>query len=74
MNKNVLLVAMKVILSEFGEGTYAYLTLIYEMNVPEELKCKAVRLVAEPLRSFDIDAFRIEESWFRGILRRVFRQ
>jgi hypothetical protein len=41
MNKNVLLVAMKVILSEFGA---------------------------------DIDAFRIEESWFRGILRRVFKQ
>ena len=39
----------------------AYLTLVYLMNIPEDTKREAVRLVAPALR--DVDATRVEEGF-----------
>lgn len=59
-------------MTNFGRAM-AYLTLVYIMDAPEELKREAVRLVAGPLRGFNLDAWRIrEEGWFHGIWRRIF--
>ena len=41
----------------------AYLTLVYLMNIPEDVKREAVRLVAPVLRN--VDFTRVEESFFR---------
>ena len=47
--------------NSFGRAM-AYLTLIYLMNIPEDTKREAVRLVAPVLR--DVDATRVEEGFF----------
>ena len=41
----------------------AYLTLIYLMDIPEDVKREAVRLVAPVLR--DVGVTRVEEGFFR---------
>ena len=48
--------------NSFGRAM-AYLTLVYLMNIPEDTKREAVRLVAPVLR--DVDATRVEEGFFR---------
>ena len=45
----------------FGRAM-AYLTLVYLMNIPEDVKREAVRLVTPVLR--DVDATRVEEGFF----------
>ena len=47
--------------NSFGRAM-AYLTLVYLMNIPEDTKRKAVRLVAPVLR--DVNATRVEEGFF----------
>jgi hypothetical protein len=50
----------------------AYLTLVYFMHASEDTTCIAVRLVAAPLKSFDLSAYRIEEeSFFRRVISRI---
>ena len=51
---------MKV--NSFGQAM-AYLTLIYLMGIPEDVKREAVRLVAPVLR--DVGVTRVEEGLFR---------
>ena len=46
----------------FGRAM-AYLTLVYLMDIPEDVKPKAVRLVAPVLR--DVGVTRVEEGFFR---------
>ena len=48
--------------NSFGRAM-AYLTLVYLMDIPEDVKREAVRLVAPVLR--DVDATRVGESFFR---------
>ena len=48
--------------NNFGRAM-AYLTLIYLMDIPEDVKCEAVRLVAPVLR--DVGVTRVEEGFFR---------
>ena len=58
--------------NSFGRAM-AYLTLVYLMNIPEDAKREAVRLVAAILR--DVNVTRVEESFFQRMLsgiRRVF--
>ena len=43
----------------FGRAM-AYLTLVYFMHTSEDTTRRAVRLVAAPLKSFDLSAYRIE--------------
>ena len=62
----------KMNVNSFGRAM-AYLTLVYLMNIPEDAKRKAVRLVATVLR--DVDVTRVEESFFQRMLsgiRRMF--
>ena len=62
----------KMNVNSFGR-TMAYLTLVYLMNIPEDAKRKAVRLVATVLR--DVNVTRVEESFFQRMLsgiRRMF--
>jgi hypothetical protein len=55
----------------FGRAM-AYLTLVYLMHASEDTMRRAVRLVAAPLRSFDLSAYRIEEeSFFRRMISRI---
>ena len=49
----------------------AYLTLVYVMHASEDTTRRAVRLVAAPLRSLDLSAYRIEESFFRRVIYRI---
>ena len=49
----------------FGRAT-AYLTLVYLMDIPEDVKREAVRLVAPVLR--DVGVTRVEEGFFRRML------
>ena len=49
----------------------AYLTLVYLMHNSEDSTRRAVRLVAAPLRSFDLSAYRIQESIFRRMISRI---
>ena len=58
--------------NNFGRAM-AYLTLIYLMHASEDTTRRAVRLVAAPLKSFDLSAYRIEESFFRRMIRQVFK-
>ena len=58
--------------NSFGRAM-AYLTLVYLMNIPEDAKREAVRLVATVLR--DVNVTRVEKSFFQRMLsgiRRVF--
>ena len=48
--------------NSFGRAT-AYLTLVYLMDIPEDVKREAVRLVAPVLRN--IGVARVEEGFFR---------
>ena len=48
--------------NSFGRAM-AYLTLIYLMDIPEDVKREAVRLVAPVLR--DVGVTRVEEGFFR---------
>jgi hypothetical protein len=55
----------------FGRAM-AYLTLVYFMHASEDTTRRAVRLVAAPLKSFDLSAYRIEEeSFFRRVISRI---
>ena len=56
--------------TNFGRAM-AYLTLVYFMHASEDTKRRAVRLVAAPLKSFDLSAYRIEESFFRRMISRI---
>jgi hypothetical protein len=56
--------------TNFGRAI-AYLTLVYLMHNSEDTTRRAVRLVTAPLRSFDLSAFRIEESFFRRVVSRI---
>ena len=56
--------------TNFGRAM-AYLTLVYLMHASEDTTRRAVCLVAAPLRSFDLSAFRIEESFFRRVISRI---
>jgi hypothetical protein len=56
--------------TNFGRAI-AYLTLVYLMHNSEDTTRRAVRLVRAPLRSFDLSAFRIEESFFRRVVSRI---
>ena len=47
--------------TSFGRAT-AYLTLIYSMDIPEDVKREAVHLVAPVLR--DVGVTRVEEGFF----------
>ena len=49
----------------------AYLTLVYFMHASEDTTRRAVRLVAAPLRSFDLSAYRIEGSIFHRMISRI---
>ena len=46
--------------NSFGRAM-AYLTLIYLMDIPEDVKCEAVRLVAPVLKNVDVT--RVEEGF-----------
>ena len=62
----------KMNVNSFGRAM-AYLTLVYLMNIYEDTKCEAVRLVAPVLRNMDLA--RVEESFFRRMfswIRHVF--
>ena len=48
--------------NSFGRAM-AYLTLIYLMDIPEDVRREAVRLVAPVLR--DVGVTRVEEGFFR---------
>ena len=52
--------------TNFGRDM-AYLTLVYLMHDSEDATRRAVRLVTTPLKSFDLSAFRIEESFFHKL-------
>ena len=55
----------------FGRAM-AYLTLVYLMHNSEDTTRRAVRLVAAPLKSFDLSAYRIEEeSFFCRVISRI---
>ena len=55
----------------FGRAM-AYLTLVYFMHASEDTTRRAVRLVAAPLKSFDLSAYRIEEeSFFHRVISRI---
>jgi carbon starvation protein CstA len=56
--------------TNFGRAI-AYLTLVYFMHTSEDTTRRAVRLVAAPLKSFDLSAYRIEESFFRRVISRI---
>ena len=49
----------------------AHMTLVYVMHASEDTTRRAVRLVAAPLKSFDLSAYRIEESFFRRVISRI---
>ena len=51
--------------NSFGRAM-AYLTLVYLMNIYEDTKREAVRLVAPVLRN--VDATRVKEGFFRRML------
>jgi hypothetical protein len=55
----------------FGRAM-AYLALVYIVNAPEELKREAVRLVAEPLKSFDGNTWWARDRWFYMVLKRIY--
>jgi hypothetical protein len=57
--------------TNFGR-TMAYLALVDTVNASEELKRKAVRLVAEPLRSFDANTWWARDRWFYMILKHIY--
>ena len=57
--------------TNFGRAM-AYLAFVDTVDAPEELKREAVRFVTEPLRGFNVNAWRIGEGWFHGIWRRIF--
>jgi hypothetical protein len=57
--------------TNFGRAM-AYLALVHTVNASEELKRKAVRLVAEPLRSFDANTWWARDRWFYMILKRIY--
>ena len=56
--------------TNFGRDM-AYLTLVYLMHDSEDATRRAVRLVTTPLKSFDLSAFRIEESFFHRVISRI---
>jgi carbon starvation protein CstA len=56
--------------TSFGRAM-AYLTLVYFIHASEDTTRRAVRLVAAPLKSFDLSAYRIEESFFRRVISRI---
>ena len=58
--------------NSFGQAM-AYLTLVYLMNIPEDVKREAVRLVAPVLRNVGVTRveggfFRRMFSWIRCVL------
>ena len=52
----------KMNVNSFGRAM-AYLTLVYLLNIPEDTKREAVRLVAPVLKN--VGATRVEEGFFR---------
>ena len=48
--------------NSFGRAT-AYLALVYSIDIPEDVKREAVRLVAPVLRNVDVT--RVEKGFFR---------
>ena len=52
----------KINVNNFGRAV-AHLTLVYLMNIPEDAKREAVRLVATIFRNVDVT--RVEEGFFR---------
>ena len=72
VNPNEIHVVFNAInVTNFGRAM-AYLTLVYFMHASEDTTRRAVRLVAAPLRSFDLSAYRIEEeSIFRRMISRT---
>jgi carbon starvation protein CstA len=68
VNPNEMHVVFNTInVTNFGRAM-AYLTLVYFMHASEDTTRRAVRLVAAPLKSFDLSAYRIEESFFRRVI------
>ena len=57
--------------TNFGRAM-AYLAFVHTVNASEELKREAVRLVAEPLRSIDVNAWWIRDRVFRSVWKRIF--
>jgi hypothetical protein len=57
--------------TNFGRAM-AYLAFVHTVNASEGLKREAVRLVAEPLKSIDVNAWWIEDRGFRSIWKRIF--
>ena len=68
VNPNEMHVVLNTInVTNFGRAM-AYLTLFYFMHTSEDNTRRAVRLAAVPLKSFDLSAYRIEESFFRRVI------
>jgi hypothetical protein len=72
VNPNEMHVVFNTInVTNFGHAM-AYLTLVYFMHAFEDSTRMAVCLVAAPLRSFNLSAYRIEEeSIFRRMISRI---
>ena len=60
--KELLSVFAEMNVNSFGRAM-AYLTLVYLMDIPEDVKREAVCLVAPVLRNVDVT--RVEEGFFR---------
>jgi hypothetical protein len=56
--------------TNFGRAM-AYLKLVYLIPPSEDTTRTAVRLVAAPLKSFDLRTFWIEESFFHRVISRI---
>ena len=56
--------------TNFGRAM-AYLTLVYLIHSSEDTTRRAVRLVAAPLKRFDLREFSIEQSLFRRVISRI---
>ena len=61
-SEKLLGVFAEINVNNFGRAM-AYLTLVYLMNTPEDVKREAVRLVAPVLRNVGVT--RVEEGFFR---------
>ncbi len=68
VNPNEIHVVFNMInVTNFGRAM-TYLTLVYLMHASEDTTRRAVRLVAAPLKSFDLRPFWIVESFFRRVI------
>ena len=68
----------RINVNNFGRAM-TYLALVYKLQDTnsQEVTRRAVRLVVTPLKNIDFTVFKIEESFFRGIIRyigRVFKR